>query len=316
MSYVFDKQLLAHLTMLQPQLAAFPEYISGDPLSWRTRANALYELVSQQFPFQKGLKTAELNIPFQSQILQARRYSPENTVSRGVVLYIHGGGGVAGSIELYDKLVRTYAYLSEVDFISLEYGLAPETPGLLQTEQVLTAINWLQLNSRVLGIDAERIVLMGDSGGGGIVASAALLARDREIELAGVVMVYPMLDHKAEGASPELTPFLSVTMDEARTAWTARLGDTLPESALYAVSPASAKNYAGLAPVYLDVGELDLFRTENIEWVRNALQAAVQVEFHLYPGVNHGFELLAPTSDIARQAFNLRTKAIRKMITR
>lgn len=314
MSYVIDKQLHEQLDSLQPQLAAFPEFIPGDPSGWRRRANALYELVNLQFPFQEGLRTVELHIPFQTQMLQARRYSPDNAFSRGAVLYVHGGGGVAGSVELYDKLVRTYAYQSNVDFISLEYGLAPETPGQTQTEQVLSAISWLQVNSEELGIDPERIVLMGDSGGGGIAASAALLARDREIKLAGLVMVYPMLDHQTETVPPELAPYLSVTAEEVRTAWAARLGEEIPESRLYAVSPASAKNYAGLAPVYLDVGELDLFRRENMHWIEKASTAAVQVEFHLYPGVNHGFELLAPTSDAARQAFDLRARAIRKMV--
>ncbi|RPD93193.1 alpha/beta hydrolase [Candidatus Pantoea deserta] len=314
MSYVIDKQLHEQLNSLQPQLAAFPEFTPGDPSGWRRRANELYKLVNLQFPFQEGLRTVELHIPFQTQMLQARRYSPDDAFSRGVVLYVHGGGGVAGSVELYDRLVRAYAYQSNVDFISLEYGLAPETPGLTQTEQVISAISWLQANSEELGIDPERIVLMGDSGGGGIAASAALLARDREIKLAGLVMVYPMLDHRTASEVPELTPYLSVTAEEAKTAWAARLGDEIPESRLYAISPASAVNYAGLAPVYMDVGELDLFRRENLEWIHKALRAAVQVEFHLFSGVNHGFELLAPTSDAARQAFDLRSRAIKRMI--
>lgn len=314
MSYVIDKQLHEQLNSLQPQLAAFPEFTPGDPSGWRRRANALYELVNLQFPFQEGLRTVELHIPFQTQMLHARRYSPDNAFSRGVVLYVHGGGGVAGSVELYDKLVRAYAYQSNVDFISLEYGLAPETPGLIQTEQVLSTISWLQANSEELGIDPERIVLMGDSGGGGIAASAALLARDREIKLAGLVMVYPMLDHQTEMASPELVPYLSITVEEVKTAWAARLGEGVPESQRYIVSPASAKNYAGLPPVYLDVGELDLFRRENMDWAEKASTADVQVEFHLYPGVNHGFELLAPFSNIACLAFDLRTRAIRRFI--
>lgn len=314
MSYVIDKQLLEHLNALQPELADFPEFTPGDALGWRTRANALYALVNLQLPFQEGVKTTDLIIPAQTQTLQARRYSPDRAVSRGIVLYVHGGGGVAGSVELYDRLVRTYAHKSEVDFISLEYGLAPEIPGLIQTEQVLTTISWLQTNSEELGIDADRIVLMGDSGGGGIAASAALIARDRGIKLAGLVMVYPMLDHRTESVSPELAPYLSISPDEVRTAWAARLGEGVPESRMYAISPAAAKNYAGLAPVYLDVGQLDLFCRENMVWVENASAAAVPVEFHLYPGVNHGFELLAPTSDVARQAFHLRASAVRRMV--
>lgn len=315
MRYVLDKQLSEQLARLQPRLASFPDFKPGDPYGWRKRANALYDLVNQQFPFQDGVITSDFSIPYGNGHLMARRYSPGITSSRGAVLYVHGGGGVAGSVELYDNIVRTYACQSGVDFISLEYGLAPETLGLLQTEQVIAALVWLKENSHEQAIDPDRIVLMGDSGGGGIVASAALVARDRQIQLAGLVMIYPMLDHRVMPEAPELTPFLSVTAEEVKTAWAARLGANVADAPLSYISPATATNFSGLAPLYIDVGELDLFCQENLVWAHNALKAGAQVEFHLFPGVNHGFELLAPESRIALQAFELRSNAIRKMIS-
>lgn len=314
MSYVTDKQLASKLSQLTPEILEFPDFVPGDPVSWRVRANALYTLVSKHFPFQDGVSTCEFTIPYKNSILPARRYTTGNA-SGGVVLYIHGGGGVAGNIEFYDKIVRYYCWHSGVDFISLEYGLAPETCGLEQTEQVVSALIWLKEHSAELLIDPERIVLMGDSGGGGIVASATLVARDRSLSVAGTVMVYPMLDHQVENELSELTPLLSISREEIQTAWSARLGKAVDPALLPYISPSAVSDYSGLPPLFIDVGELDLFRRENIHWAANALLAGASVEFHLYPGVNHGFELLAPESDIALQAFKLRCAAIRRMIS-
>jgi len=117
MRYVLDKQLSEQLARLQPQLASFPDFKPGDPFGWRKRANALYDLVNQQFPFQDGVITSDFSIPYGNGHLMARRYSPGIASSQGAVLYVHGGGGVAGSVELYDNIVRTYACQSGVDFI-------------------------------------------------------------------------------------------------------------------------------------------------------------------------------------------------------
>jgi acetyl esterase/lipase len=68
-----------------------------------------------------------------------------------------------------------------------------------------------------------------------------------------------------------------------------------------------------LAPAYIDVGELDIFRDEDIAYAQKLSAAAVSVELHVYPGLPHGFELLAPTSRAARIALTARTNAIRSV---
>lgn len=313
MSYKIDNQLAEQITRLQPALASLPDFTPGNPLEWRNRANALYRLINQQFPEYEGIRTQDIHLPLPDKQLMARRYSPENRLTRGIVLYIHGGGGVAGSVSLYDKIVGNYVSQSRVEFLSLEYGLSPETSGLAQTEQVIAALHWLRENSAQLDIDPSRIVLMGDSGGGGIVASAALLALTHSITLAGLVMVYPMLNHQVAEITPELASLLSISTDEIETAWRARLGNDVDKTALPFVSPSAATSLAGLPPTFIDVGELDLFCQECFDWASRSVAAGIPTEFHLYSGVNHGFELLAPLSEKARMAFELRSQAIQRM---
>jgi len=81
------------------------------------------------------------------------------------------------------------------------------------------------------------------------------------------------------------------------------------------ISPAVVRDLSGLPPTFLDTGELDLFCRENMTWANRSAEAGVPVEFHLYPGVNHGFDLIAPTSDIAISAMKLRCNAIRRMVS-
>lgn len=314
MSYVIDPQLAERLTLAQPGFAALPVVIPGDAISLRNRLDGFYEIVNQGVEIPDNLTFTDIQIPYEHSLLSARRYSTGRSSSKGIVLYVHGGAGVGGSVDTYEKIVSNYASLSNIDFISLEYGLAPETNGLIQTKQVIAALNWLQKNSTALDINPEKIVLMGDSGGGGIVASAAIYARDKQISLAGLVMIYPMIDHKTVTASPELTPFLSVSVDDVTTGWAARLGNEVETALLPYISPSSVADMTGLPPTYLDIGELDLFCNENLEWASRSVSAAVQTEFHLYPGANHGFDLIAPQADISRMARTLRCNAIKKML--
>ncbi|MDI9221370.1 alpha/beta hydrolase fold domain-containing protein [Pantoea sp. EA-12] len=314
MSYVLDPQLAEQLAILQPALAALPAVIPGDAFSLRSRLAGFYEIVNQGLAIPQGLTFTDVEIPYDGLQLSARRYSPERSLSKGIVLYVHGGAGVGGTGELYDKIVSNYASESGIDFISLEYGLSPETNGLTQTKQVIAAWNWLKDSSTDLDIDPKKIVLMGDSGGGGIVASTAIYARDHQISLAGLVLIYPMIDHKTAAVSPALTPFLSVSVDDVTTGWAARLGNEVENDLLPYISASTVSDMTGLPPTYLDVGELDLFCNENIEWASRSVSAAVQTEFHLYPGVNHGFDLLAPASEVSQTAMSLRCNAIRRML--
>lgn len=316
MSYTLDKQLAAQLEKLLPEFEKFPEYITGDALSWRARANTLYALINTILPAVPGVVKQALMLPYEDTALRASWYtSEEHPASRGAVLYVHGGGGVAGNIDLYDKIVAAYVKQSGISFLSLEYGLSPETAGHIQSEQVISALTWLQENSENFGIDPARIVLMGDSGGAGIVASATLIARERGFSTAGLVLVYPMLDNRISEASEALAPFLTITTADLQLLWPARIPEDMSNVPMQHISAAHTEDVSGLPPVYIDVGELDLFCAESLDWASRLVKAGVPTEFHLFPAVNHGFELLAPDSDIARQALALRCKAIQRMVT-
>jgi acetyl esterase/lipase len=67
-------------------------------------------------------------------------------------------------------------------------------------------------------------------------------------------------------------------------------------------APSRATDLRGVAPTYMEVGELDIFRLEDIDHARNIAAAGVSIELHVHPGAPHGFERVAPLSDVAKRA--------------
>ena len=152
---------------------------------------------------------------------------------------------------------------------------------------------------------------MGDSGGGAPAAGVAIMARDEGVPLARQILVYPMLDDRTQAPDPARAEFLTWTHDYNYTAWRAVLGDDFGGDAVSPIAaPARLTDFTGLAPAYLDVGDLDIFRDETIAYAQRLAQAGVPIELHVHPGAPHGWERFAPTVGSAARAMADRARAV------
>lgn len=243
-----------------------------------------------------------------------RWFVPPHCRPGPAVVHAHGGGMVAGSVDLFAPFVAEYAALSGLPILSVDYPLAPQAQGTEPVEHVLAAVNWLRDGAEALGVDPRRIALLGESAGGGLVASAAVLARERGIDVSGQVLVYPMLDDRTTAPDPLLTPFVTWPYSSNETGWRARLGDLAgsdevgPENA-----PARLTDFAGLPPAYLEVGELDAFRDETVQYARGLWAAGVSAELHVLPGLPHGFDHAALTAQPTLRAKATRIHALLRL---
>ncbi|HEY4033846.1 MAG TPA: alpha/beta hydrolase [Ktedonobacteraceae bacterium] len=216
---------------------------------------------------------------------------------RPTLLWIHGGGYIMGSPEQEDLMVKNMVSAIGCVAVSVDYRLAPETRHPGPVEDCYAALKWLHTHASELGVDPTRIVIAGSSAGGGLAAALGLLARDRgEIALAFQLLIAPMLDDRTcTLAEPHpYTGEFIWTREANRFGWTSLLGQEpgVPDVSPYAAA-ARAEHLEGLPATFINVGALDLFLEEDIEYARRLTRAGVPTEFHIYPGAYHGFRMVA-----------------------
>jgi acetyl esterase/lipase len=222
---------------------------------------------------------------------------------RPALIYLHGGGYVAGSAAMEIRGCQEIAMELGCVVLAVDYRLAPETryPGAV--EDCLTALRWLTINAEPLGIDSRLIAIKGDSAGGGLAAAVALAARDRgQNQLMFQVLIYPMLDDRTGSAASNMESTAHTwTTQQNRFGWSSYLGvapgsDTVPAGAV----PARVDDLAGLPPAFIGTGSLDLFAAENLSYAQRLTRAGVSTELLMVPGAFHGFDVIVPDAPQSR----------------
>ena len=255
-------------------------------------ARAVLEGVTRvQQPAVDVASVRDMLVPGAAGMLPARVYHPDPGRALPLVVYLHGGGWVLGSIRAADRPCRKLARDSGCVVVSLDYRLAPETkfPGPL--EDCVAAVSWLRAHAADVGAAPGRLDLVGDSAGGNLVAATTLCLRDRGgVQVDSQVLLYPCL-------LPERgSPFASYAdnadgplMTRREMAWF--WGHYLRTDS-DAQDPLAAPLLAdlhGLPPATVVVCELDVLRDEGLAYADRLREQGVPVETTVYRGAPHGF---------------------------
>lgn len=316
MPYALDAELLQAVTTMLADGGGRPEPAARD--DWKTlRANGEAGLARMEAALPEHPLVARTDHYASSRDgsqLLLRWYAPPGhdlSAPGPAAVYLHGGGMIMGSVALYDRMIAAYAADSGIPLLAVDYRRAPEHPHPAPVEDAYAGLAWLAAHATEMGVDPARIAVMGDSGGGGLAAAAALLARDRGLPLARQILIYPMLDDRTIEPDPVLAPWAGWSYDDNYTGWHALLGDLIgaPEVPAYA-APARAEDLSGLPPAYIEVGELDIFRDEAVEYARRITRTGTSVELHVHPGCPHGFDRIAAHADVVRRARADRLRAL------
>ena len=235
--------------------------------------------------------------------VRLRLYHPERPTG-AAMLWVHGGGMMVGTERQDNRTCSTYARDLGAVVVSVGYRLAPQHPFPAANDDCYAAWAWLVERSDELGVDRSRMIVAGESGGGGHAAALSQRIRDQhEVQPMAQVLLVPMLDDRtAADPANDLGHFVW-TWSDTRAGWTSYLGHEpgQPSEPEYAVA-ARRKDLGGLPPTWIGCGDKDLFFDEDRQYARRLHDAGVHVEFYEVPGGPHGFHVLAPDSPVS-QAF-------------
>lgn len=313
MPFSLDPDVGAGLAVLFAAAGDAPLPPAGDVATRRQNVEALQRAVHAQLPTPADVTMKDFEVTTaEGATLLARWYTKAGSTPGSAVLYCHGGGMILSNVEIYDGPVARYVSATGVPFLSVEYRYAPEFPAPTPVTDCYDALRWLVSHAIELGVDPSRVAIMGDSGGGGVAASLAIYARDQGgPPIAKQILIYPMLDDRNTTPDPHLAGFATWSYDDNTTGWGALLGDAAggPNVSPYGAA-ARLEDFTNLPPAYLEVGELDIFRDEDIAYAQRLVAAGVSTELHLHPRLPHGFEDLVPTAPVAQRSAADRHRAL------
>ena len=245
-----------------------------------------------------------------------RLYRPAEGVLPAFIFF-HGGGWVVGDLETHDVVCRQIASLANAAVIAVDYRLAPEHRFPAAADDAWSATTWCAAHAAELGIDPRRMAVGGDSAGGGLAALVALLARDsRRLRLALQVLIYPVLDLRAQSASYS-TYAEGYLLTRAGMQWyIAQYAPTADAVNDWRASPLLAPWVHGVAPALVVAAELDPLVDEGAAYARRLEGARVPVEYHRVEGMVHGFLTMGGKVDAANRAAETIASALRGAFTR
>ncbi|MGI8505604.1 MAG: alpha/beta hydrolase [Solirubrobacteraceae bacterium] len=210
-----------------------------------------------------------------------RVYRPAVGELPGLV-YCHGGGWVAGSLESHDPLCRTLAARSGCAVVAVDYRLAPENPYPAAAEDAWTATAWAAQRFSPLAV-------AGDSAGGQLAALVTLRARDAGLALALQVLIYPAVDYGFDSQSyRDNTEGPALTAHQMRWFWSQYVQDDARADDP-GCSPLRAPDLARLPPALVLSAEYDPLRDEGEAYARRLQKAGVPITLQRYEGLIHGF---------------------------
>jgi acetyl esterase len=219
-----------------------------------------------------------------------RVYRPRRTAGPApLVVYLHGGGFVIGDLFTADSTCRSLAHLAGATVVSVHYRRTPEHPLPGAHDDAVVATRWALAHAAELGADPARLVLAGDSAGGGLAAHVVQHLRDHGPRPAALqLLFYPATDFTF--ARTDRDPALAKLLDWPTIDWFAM--HSLPpglDRTAPTISPMRAADLSGLPAAFVVTAGVDPFRSDAIAYCAALRTAGVRAVHRDFPGQIHGF---------------------------
>lgn len=212
------------------------------------------------------------------------------------LLWIHGGGYVVGFPSMV-RISRAYDILKryETVVISPAYRLAKKAPYPAALEDCTETLLYMEENAKELGIDLNKIMIGGESAGGGLCLSTYLYANSKKnIDIKYLFPLYPMINCKDTESSKDNHAYVWNTKRN-HYGWKKYLGNKVNQEEISEfASPSFLKDYKVLPPFYTFVSDGEPFYCETVDFVNKAKEAGINAVVDVYHLKTHAFDMICP----------------------
>lgn len=239
--------------------------------AWRCPAGYVYELVETETCTMEYL-------------------TKEDTVTGRAILQLHGGGYIGPMKNIYRRFAVRYGKLSYgADVLSVDYRVAPEHPFPAALMDAAAGYRWLVEEK---GYEPGKIVIAGDSAGGGLALALVMYLKDQKMALpGGIIAMSPWTDVTLSGESYEsnyeIDPLFG-NSKENMLYQCSYIGDADPKNPW--LSPLFG-DFSGFPPMLMQVGEYEVLLSDTLSAAKKAREAGVKVRTSVYDGMFHVFQM-------------------------
>lgn len=222
-----------------------------------------------------------------------RAYLPAHPgpMPKPMLVYLHGGGWVAGSLSTHDPFCRLLAEAADLVILSVDYRQPPENPFPAAVDDALAAVHWAAEHANELGAHPERLALGGDSAGGNLAAVAAnvLAVTPHAPRLSAQVLLFPVTDHPSakHPSYEENATGYGLTAENMSWYWRQYVGDASPDEPGF--SPLRLDPMPPLPPTLVLTSEYDVLRDEGTAYAEKLRRAGVATTHLHAPDMHHNF---------------------------
>lgn len=247
----------------------------------------MYFGLTKEFPYQmpSGVLVTDDTVLYEGRKLPIRVYRPKQRKGQGLLIYIRGGGFVVGSLETHNTVVAELSEKSGLVTIAPDFRMSPEHPFPAALEDCYGVLCGVVNDAQRLNIDANRIVIAGDSSGANMAVAVCMMSRDRSgPKLRGQALISPVLDFTRWRQGGVDAPLLTGGEMEYYTAC------YVPEAeqAKHAyVSPLISGTFHDLPPAYIMGAEMDSLLIDSEEYARLLCEQGTPVKLVVEPGLVH-----------------------------
>ena len=261
---------------------------SGEPAIKRRveEGRASFEVIGAMLKIPNDVKIEKVDISG----IPALWISTPEVVEENIVLYLHGGGYVQGSINSHKEFGSRISRVSNSRVLLLDYRRAPENPYPAALEDAVAAYKWLIDGE---GISPKKVIIGGESAGGGLTIATLLKLRDTGITLpAAAIILSPWADLDMTGDSIRTKAKVDPLVSASDLFFLASLyiGDDDPKNPY--ISPLYA-DLKGLPPMLIQVGSAEILLNDSTRIAEKAKNAGVDVFLDIWEDMIHMFLLFA-----------------------